>query len=121
MRYFWKLNGIPILTPQIFSWTLQGVDSADSGRTNDAVMHLTVVAQKRKLSVTWPACTWKAALPIVRICKNASNIVSVTYPDLEAGGMITKTFYTGDFSADYHEWYGNVAVVTNMKCDFIEI
>jgi len=100
---------------------LQDISSSDSGRTNDGVMHNNVVAQKRKLNAQWGPCTWADAMKIIRYCKSKGHQVSLTYPDLEAGGMLTKQFYTGDCSAPYHEWHGLITIVESISCDFIEI
>ena len=118
---FFAISGIALKTPQSCTWGLQDISSEDSGRTNDGLMHNNVVAQKRKLSVKWGPCTWAEATKITGFCKNKGSQLSVTYPDLLTGSMITKQFYTGDCTADYHEWHGQTALVKGISCDFIEI
>ena len=121
MNYFWAFNGTPIKTPQSATWGLQDISSEDSGRTNDGLMHNNVVAQKRKLTVKWGPMVWAEAAIITRYCKNKGSQIALTYPDIMAGGMLTKQFYTGDCTAEYHEWHGLVTIVKGISCDFIEI
>ena len=121
MNYFWAFDGVPVKAPQSATWGLQDISSEDSGRTNDGMMHNNVVAQKRKLTAKWGPCTWAEAHIITAKCKTKGHQIALTYPDNEAGGMMTKQFYTGDCTAEYHEWHGNVARVKGISCDFIEI
>ena len=118
---FIYINGVLIKTPAECKWSLNSIASADSGRTADGTMHISVVAQKRKLIVKWPDCPWSEAMRICRYCKNSGVELSVTYPDIMAGGMLTKKFYTGDLTAPYRVWYGQNARVGSVSCDFIEI
>jgi len=121
MVYFMAINGVTVKTPQNCTWGLQDISSSDSGRTNDGKMHNNVIAQKRKLTVKWGPCTWAEAKKITQFCKNKGSQLSVTYPDIMTGIMATKQFYTGDCTVGYHEWHENVAIVSSISCDFIEI
>jgi hypothetical protein len=121
MNYFWAFDGVPVKAPQSATWGLQDISSEDSGRTNDGMMHNNVVAQKRKLTAKWGPCTWAEAKKITQFCKNKGSQLSVTYPDIMTGTMATKQFYTGDCTVEYHEWHENVAIVSGISCDFIEI
>ena len=47
------VNGNAVKDPSAFSWNLNDVSTSSSGRTQDATMHKTRVAQKRKISLTW--------------------------------------------------------------------
>ena len=118
---FFAINGVSVKSPQSCTWGLQDISSDDSGRTNDGLMHNNVVAQKRKLTVKWGPCTWAEAMRITGYCKNKGSQLSVTFPDILAGGMVTKQFYTGDCTAIYHEWHGLITIVESISCDFIEI
>lgn len=118
---FISINGIVIKTPATCTWSISDESSPDSGRTLDGVMHKDIVAQKRKLSVKWGPCDWAEAMKITRYCKNKGVQVAVTYPDIMAGGMLTKPFYTGDCTVPFHEWHGQTTRVSNILCNFIEI
>lgn len=119
---FFKINGLEVKTPMSCTWGLQDLSSEDSGRTrNNGEMHKDIVAQKRALKVKWGAMSWEEASQIVQMCKNKGVVVSLTYPDIMAGGIITKEFYTGNCTAPYKIWTNERKIVENVMCDFIEI
>lgn len=121
MSYFIAINGVEIEAPADCTWGISDISSPNSGRTLDGVMHKDIIAQKRKLTVKWGDCTWAEARKIINYCKSKGVQLSVTYPDLMAGGMVTKNFYTGDCTAPYRMWAGEEAHVGSISCDFIEI
>jgi hypothetical protein len=119
--FFFKINGIATKTPSSCEWSVEDVSSEESGRTLSGKMEKDIVAQKRTLKVKWSAMSWKEASQIVNLCKNQGVKVSVTYPDIMAGGMITKDFYTGSCSAPYLFWTNDQQMVGGISCNFIEI
>lgn len=119
---FIALNGDVIKTPASCTWGLSDESSEESGRsTQDGLMHKDVVAQKRTLKIKWGRCSWMDAMKIARYCKAKGVQIMVTYPDIMAGGMLTKAFYTGDLTVPYDVWYGQVTKVESVSCDFIEM
>lgn len=119
---FIALNGDEIKTPASCTWSLADESSSESGRsTQDGKMHKDVIAQKRILKIKWGRCTWEEAMRIANYCKNKGTEIEVTYPDIMEGGMVTKTFYTGDITVPYDVWYGDTTKVSSVSCDFIEV
>ena len=50
---FLKVNDVSMPCPSSYTWGLQDVSAAKSGRSDDSVMHKNRVAQKRKLALQW--------------------------------------------------------------------
>ena len=115
-----KLNGETIETPAKIEWSLQDLSSDSSGRTiDDGTMHKDRLAQKRKLTCTWPPMSWaQAALLLQKVSTN--TFFAITYPDMLSGQEETRTFYVGDrkastlFCKDGDQWVNGIAF------DFIE-
>ena len=60
------VDGVAMPCPSSYTWGLQDVSAAESGRTDDAIMHKNRVAQKRKLSLGWAAKDWKTTARIMQ-------------------------------------------------------
>jgi len=118
---FFKINGISVKTPMTVTWGLSDISSEDSGRTRDGAMHKDVVTQKRTLKVRWGDMDWSEAVIISRFCKRAGVQVTLTFPDIMEGTIISKSFYTGDIEAPYRMWTNQAQRVQYINCDFIEI
>lgn len=113
-----KVNGAWIKTPSSFSWGLQDVSASDAGRTQDALMHKNMVAQKRKVALTWAAPTPAEARAILTAFN--SEYFNVTYYDPLDGDMVTRTFYAGDKSAPVKVWMANNKRYEQISFDIIE-
>ena len=97
-----KVDGVVIKTPSSYSWGLQDVSAADSGRTEDAQMHKNRIAQKRKLSLSWNNPTQEETAILLQ--QFNPEYVDITYPDSMSGNQETRTFYVGDRSAPMKIW-----------------
>ena len=47
LSFVFQVNGVDCPTPSAFGWSLQDISAADSGRTEDGLMHKNRIAQKR--------------------------------------------------------------------------
>ena len=116
---FLKVDGVSIPCPSSFTWGLQDISAAESGRTDDTTMHKNRVGQKRKLSVSWNAPDFEKASQIIQAVN--PEYVEVEYPDLLSGNEHEKrTFYVGDRSAPFKYWWIGNKRMKKLKIDWIE-
>ena len=97
------VDGVAMPCPYKFTWNLQRVSDADAGRTQDALMHVNQVAQKRKLEIAWHYKDWQEVAPIIRAFN--PEYVNVRYPDMLSGTYETRVFYTGDQKVSAKFWW----------------
>ena len=90
------VNGLPVRSPSVYQVDLNDVSAADSGRTEDALMHKNRIAQKRKITLAWNNIKTEDASAILQAFN--PEYISVEYLDPMVGGFVTKTFYVGDRS-----------------------
>lgn len=93
MDAVFKINGADfthLLSEGAIKWSRNDLDSEETGRTLDGMMHRTRIDIKRKLSVTTMMLTTEQIVELNSALEPA--FVSVTYLDpLE--GITTRTFY----------------------------
>lgn len=108
------LTNIPC--PASYEYQLFDVSSDDAGRTEDALMHKQMIAQKVKLVMEWKYIT----LDEVAIILTAFNAeyTSINYLDLLTNSFLEKTFYTGDRTAPVYNT--TLGLVESLKFDVIE-
>ena len=114
-----KVNGTSLPCPASFQWSLQDISASDAGRTQDGQMQKMLVTQKRKLVVEWSFKDWSEAATILQTV-NASEYLSVEYPDMLSGTYETRTFYVGDRTVPVKLWWINRKLVEKVSFDFIE-
>ena len=105
LSFVFKVNNVDCPTPSKFGWSLQDVSAADSGRTQDAVMHKNRVAQKEKIELAWNAPDYAKASQILQMFQ--AEYFDVTYRSPLTNSIVTKTFYRGDASAPVYWWINN--------------
>lgn len=89
----------PYIAFQGVKWTRNDVDSPDTGRTMDAVMHRGRVATKIRLDVSCKPLTDSEASTVLNAIY--PEYVSVTYTDPQVGGLVTRTMYSNNNPASY--------------------
>lgn len=91
------------LTPYIafkgVKWTRNDVDSPDTGRTMDALMHRGRVASKIRLDISCKPLTDSQASTVLNAIY--PEYVTVQYTDPQAGGLVTRTMYSNNNPASY--------------------
>lgn len=112
-----KVNGVDCPCPSQFGWSLQDVSQADSGRTEDALMHKNRIAQKEKIKLQWNAPKPDKASQILQMFN--PEYFEVTYRSPLTNSVVTKTFYRGDASAPTY-WWCNGGLFENISFDIIE-
>lgn len=105
-KYEFHLGDITI-QPKAFGglkWSIMSVQSADSGRAEDGTMIATLVARKRKLEVKYANLTPEDASAILSVVCG-DMFFPVTYYDVLDAKQETRTFYVGDRSVDWYDYY----------------
>lgn len=116
---FMKVDGVEIPCPSVMTWNLNEVSAAESGRTDDGLMHKNRITQKRTLNLTWNALTFEEASEIIKAFN--PEYVQVEYPDLLTGNTAeVRTFYTGDKSVPFYSWWDNKKIMESLSFDIIE-
>lgn len=115
------VDNVEIKCPSELSYGLEQVNSADAGRTQDAVMHVERIAKKVKLELSWSGLTWAETSAIMTAFD--PEYISVKYPDMLSGTYQTKTFYTGDKSAPVRQWFDNNGkkIIDKLSFNIIEV
>lgn len=112
------VDGVAMPCPSSFSWGLQDISAAESGRTDDTIMHKNRVGQKRKISLAWIAKDWQTTARIMRAVN--PEYISVRYPDMMSGKYETRTFYVGDRTAPVKMWQAGRKMIEQISFDIIE-
>lgn len=116
---FIKVDGVEMPCPSSFQWGLSDISAAESGRTDDTLMHKNRVGQKRTLTITWNALDWEDSCKIIQAFN--PEYVSVTYPDLLTGNEAeTRTFYTGDKAVPFKSWWLGNQRMESISFEVIE-
>ena len=101
-NYLFHLGDITI-QPKALKWSIQSIQSADSGRAEDGTMIATLVAKKRKLEVKYANLSpYDAASILEVVC--GDMFFNVTYYDILTKQQETKVFYVGDRSVDWYNY-----------------
>lgn len=104
--------------PSAFEWSFQRVSAAESGRTDDALMHVNQVAVKRKVKLAWTATTPSETAAILQAF--LPEYIYVKYFDPMDDAVVTKCFYTGDMEAPVKIWTVNNKLYEEISFDIIE-
>lgn len=91
-----SVDGATVPCPSGYQYKLSDVSAADSGRTEDAIMHKMRIAQKVHLELQWQNLPTSDVSAILTAFN--PEYISVNYLDAMSGSYQTKTFYVGDRS-----------------------
>lgn len=112
------VDGRAVPCPSSFTWGLQDVSAAESGRTDDTLMQKNRVGQKRKISLGWNGKNWQETAQIMQAFN--PEYISVKYPDMMSGRYETRTFYVSDRSAPVKWWWAGKQIVESISFEIIE-
>lgn len=90
------IDGIQINAPQL---KVSSFLITKSERTADGTMTMDIIAEKRRLDLTWPIIKDTDLQQILSLLKS-KTFHTVTYPDPEHGENHTITVYRGDVSTE---------------------
>lgn len=113
-----QVNNTWLPDPSEMEWGLYDISAADTGRTEDAIMHKNMIAQKRKIKLVWHNITWSKASQILTAVNH--EYMTVQFPDMMSGSWMTKTMYVGDRSAPVALWWEGKKIVGQLSLDLIE-
>lgn len=117
-NFILKVDGVRMPCPSSYSYGLQDVSIAESGRTDDALMHKGRIAQKRKLALSWSELTPEETSTVLTAFN--PEYFSVYFWDALDGRYETRTFYAGDRSAPLHFWFSHNKRFETVSFDIIE-
>lgn len=112
------VDGVEMPCPSKQEWGLQDVSAAESGRTDDTIMHKNRVGQKRKLALQWNGTDKQTTATILQAFN--PEYVWVTYEDAMSGNLETREFYVGDRSAPVTTWWIGNKRYESVSFDIIE-
>lgn len=115
---FLKVDNVSMPCPSAYTWGLNDISAAKSGRSDDSLMHKNRVAQKRKLSLQWNGKDWATTAKILQAFN--PEYIQITYPDMMSGTYETRTFYVGDRSAPVKWWWSGNQRTESISFDVIE-
>ena len=114
-----KDNMTAIRTPTEMTWGFQRVSAPDAGRTENAVMHVNQVATKVKLNLSWTGLSPSEAHTIATAFK--PEYIFIEYWDIVEDSLVTKKFYTGDWSAPFKVWTVKDKRFATLSFNVIEV
>lgn len=113
------VDGVDMPTPSVYTWNLQDISAAESGRTDDTIMHKNRVGQKVSISLQWNGVDKATASKILKAFN--PEYINVKYPDAMSGTDETRQFYVGDRSAPYKCWWVGNQRMESVSFDIIEV
>lgn len=113
-----KIDGADMPTPTEMVCTISDIDSSNSGRSADGIMHRDRIATKRKLQLKWNFLTADQMSKLLKAVK--PMFFSCSYPDPEMGTNMSLSFYVGDRSSPIYTVKNGVAGWSGLEMRFIE-
>jgi hypothetical protein len=117
-----NLNNINLPTPAIKGavFSVQDIDSSETGRNLEGDMIRERVATKIKWQLTFPPLTRKMAARLLNAISEAS--FGFIYPDpMSETGTVKKTCYVGDRTAPAYSTASGMPMWENIAFSVIEI
>lgn len=108
--------------PATMQVSMQRVSASDAGRDQGGTMHVNQVTKKRKVALSWVVMHEADTVEVLQAF--APEYISVSYYDPFDGQMETRTFYTGDQTADMRSYQVPCVGGTTFKTvsfDIIEV
>ena len=112
------VDGVRLPQPYVYTWSLQDVSAPNAGRTEDALMHKDMVAQKRKLQLGWRGLDTATTASILQAFN--PEYFSVYYFDMLDNDYETRVFYSGDKSVNVRLWWVGRHLIETVSFDIIE-
>ena len=106
-----------ILPEGYLRWSRNDLDSDQTGRTLDGIMHRTRIAIKAKLSITTKRLTTQKLMELNAALK--PSFISVTYLD-PIDGVVTKKFYGSSVESTTQIVMGGETYWTGTTFNLIE-
>lgn len=118
--FVFKVNNVQMPCPSSFSWQINDVSAAESGRTDDGLMWKNMVTRKRKISLAWKELTPTQTSKVLKAF-GTDEYFDVYYWDAQDGRYETRTFYAGtNRDAPVHFWWVGNQRFETVSFDIIE-
>ena len=116
-----KINTTTCKTPVDIKVDIERIYTADSGRTEDGTLFLSLVAKKRKLFVKWGILTNAEILKLETLIES-SVFLTIEYPDPLTGLARIGTFQPSSNSSSILKLTPtlNGNLWSEVSCNFIE-
>lgn len=114
-----KIDGVPIPTPDKMTFGLEDLSSDETGRSLDGVMHKDVVAVKDYYSCEWKTLTEEEATLLLSLTDGREQI-SFYHRD-PRGGWTTSSFYVGKREGEAQDLTSARRTFKNVKMQFTKI
>lgn len=101
-----------------YKWERNDIDSHNSGRDSNGMMHRRVIAQKDKLQITCRALTAYELGVLINALDTTTATVEYTVP---GKGQRTSEFYNSKRSAGVVQDTGNSVQYSGVSFDLIEV
>ena len=118
-RTILQVNGTYIPDPSSLQWGLQSVSDQNAGRTTDGIMHVNLIARKRKIELEWTGIDFATASEILQAVN--PETFNVTYHDALTNSRVTKKFYVGDRTAMVYSYSDGYKRYQNVAFNIIEV
>ena len=127
MADYFKINGVPLDGRSLpepahggATFSVQDIDSAETGRNQEGTMIRERVATKIKWQFTFPPLSREMGSAILNAVSGVT--IEFTYPDpFLPTGTTTKTCYVGDRTAPAYSMADNMPIWENIAFSVIEI
>lgn len=118
MTEFFKINGKTIKPPTEISFSFENLDKEE--RTLDGTMVVDLIAQKRKVDVSWEYLS-KEDMAILSAETRNGVFVAVSYNDNSTGALTTMTARPQSLTYQPHfEWAKNRLIWKSVSISFVE-
>ena len=104
--------------PSEMEWGLYDISAADTGRTEDGIMHKNMIAQKRKIKLVWHNVDIDTASYILNTVDH--EYMRVLFHDIMLNAQVDLTMYVGDRSAPVALWWNGKKIISQVSLDLIE-
>ena len=115
------INGtdiLPYIAYRGIKWSRNDVDSPDTGRTMDGLMHRGRVGTKIRLDITCRPLTEAEAQIVLNLIM--PEFVTVRYSDPMTGTVVTRTMYSNNNPASFLLMKGNIGYWDGISFPLIE-
>lgn len=111
-----SVDGVAIRCPSHYTYKLEDVSAADSGRTEDTMMHKEKVGQLVGIELSWQNINSDEASALLNAFD--PEYIMVEYFDLKRNDYRTSEFYVGNRQAPMYN--ARLDVWTNLSFNIIE-
>lgn len=114
-----SINNITVQEPSSLKYGEIYIHDEDSGRFASGLAYIGIIAEKRTLSLEWRSIRPAAAQTILGAVRS-DQFFDVTYFEPDANSYVTRTFYLGDRTVQFLQWFSGGEAYASLTFDLIE-